>query len=527
MPSPSTYRSSAEDPSLGTRLDCWKEIAAYLGKVERTVKRWDVDRGLPIHRVPGGGRASVYAYTSELDEWLKSTTNKRSEAAPQTPQEDAPLEEPSGIMFDAADASRIPDSRGPELSLPRSVPRQNWLLMFCGLLLAGVLCIAIWSAGVRTTGLRLFHALPRVFANIHAKPEPGTSIAVSDSEKNQAHDLYLRGRFEWDQRTPDSLNRALDYFTQAIVHDPGYAQAYVGMADTYDLLREFSTMPDSEAYARAIAAARKAVELDDSLAEAHRALAFSEWWGAWDFVDGGKEFRRAIDLNPKDPIARKWYANALAVQGRFSEALEQNEKARELNPASYSIVADRGWMLFNSGKKDEGIALLKEVERSAPGFLSPHSYLMTINLELRHYPSYLKEGKKTAEVENDPVLKNIIESARAGYLRDGEHGLLNNLYARQEEYYRKGKLLGTTLAETCVRMGKKQEALRLLEEAYNRHESNVLSCVSQADLLPLSDEPRYKALVEKIDFSQRSQMAQPATFTAEDQLSFRAASDER
>ena len=213
-------------------------------------------------------------------------------------------------------------------------------------------------------------------------------------------------------------------------------------------------------------------------------------------------------------------------QGRFSEALEQNEKARELNPASYSIVADRGWMLFNSGKKDEGIALLKEVERSAPGFLSPHSYLMTINLELRHYPSYLKEGKKTAEVENDPVLKNIIESARAGYLRDGEHGLLNNLYARQEEST-KGKLLGTTLAETCVRMGKRQEALRLLEEAYNRHESNVHSCVSQADLLPLSDEPRYKALVEEIDFSQRSQMAQPATFTAEDQLSFLAASDER
>jgi len=95
---------------------------------------------------------------------------------------------------------------------------------------------------------------------------------------------------------------------------------------------------DSEAYARAIAAARKAVELDDSLAEAHRALAFAEWWGNWDFVDGDKEFRRAIELNPKDPVARKWYANVLLVQGRFLESLEESAKAQELDPSSPSIL---------------------------------------------------------------------------------------------------------------------------------------------------------------------------------------------
>jgi tetratricopeptide (TPR) repeat protein len=522
MPPSSPDRSNG---SLGTRLDGWKEIAAYLGKVERTVKRWEVDRGLPTHRVPGGGRASVYAYTSELDTWLKSTKLRESEAALETYQEvDSPGESPSAV-FGAADASRMANLHVPELSLSRSVRRRNWVLAFCGFLIACVFGIVIYAAGMRKTGQSLFRALPGVFAKIHPKSEPGNSITVSDSEKNQARDFYLRGRFEWDQRTPDSLNRALDYFTQAIVHDPGYAPAYVGMADTYDLLREYTTMPDSEAYARAIAAARKAVELDDSLAEAHRALAFSEWWGAWEFVDGEKEFRRAIDLNPRDPIARKWYANVLAVQGRFSEGLEENERARELDPTSYSILADRGWMLFNARKKDEGIALLKEVERSAPEFLSPHSYLMAVSLELKDYPSYLKEGKKTAEVESDPMLKDIIESARAGYMRDGEPGLLNNLYARQEEYYRAGKLSRTTLAETCILMGRKQEALRLLEEAYNRHESNVLSCVSQLDLLALSDEPRYKALVEKINFSRGPQMVQPSAFPAENRPSLRAASD--
>jgi hypothetical protein len=250
MASPSTYRSNAENASLGTRLDSWKEIAAYLGKVERTVKRWDVDRGLPIHRVPGGGRASVYAYTHELDEWVKLTKTQESEAALVATREDAARGQSSVTTFGAPDGSAMANSRVPQASAPRSVLRRNWLLASCGLLLAGVGGAAVYSAGIRATGQRLSQALQGLFANIHAESEPGTSIAVSDSEKRQARDLYLKGRYEWNQRTPDSLNRALDYFTQAILHDPGYAQAYVGMADTYDLLREYSTMPDSEAYAR-------------------------------------------------------------------------------------------------------------------------------------------------------------------------------------------------------------------------------------------------------------------------------------
>jgi hypothetical protein len=167
-------------------------------------------------------------------------------------------------------------------------------------------------------------------------------------------------------------------------------------------------------------------------------------------------------------------------------------------------------MLFNSGKRDEGIALLKEVERSAPEFLSPHNYLMILSLELKDYPSYLEEGKKTAEIENDAALKDVIASARAGYERDGERGLLNSLYAKQKEYYQAGKLWGTDLAETCILMGKKQEALQLLEEAYNRHESDVISCLSQPDLLTLRDEPRYQALVKKMNFPKEQQLAQRA-----------------
>ena len=529
MPSPSIYRSNAEDAKLGTRLDCWKDIATYLGKVERTVKRWEVARGLPIHRVPGGGRASVYAYTGELDEWLKSTKAREPEAALDAADEDFAEGESPGTAFDTADASAMANFPVQETSAPRSVLTRNSFLASCAFLLACVVVTAIYSAATRATGLRLSPALQHQSVQLQAEPQPLVSSAApdaaSDSEKSQARDLYLKGRYEWNQRTPDSLNRALDYFTQAIVHDPGDAQAYVGLADTYDVLREYSSMPDSEAYTRAIAAARKALELDDSLAGAHRALAFSEWWGKWDFAEGEKEFRRAIELDPKDPVAHKWYANVLAVQGRFAESLEQNDKARELDPTSHSILADRGLMLFNAGRKEEAITLLKDVERSAPEFLSPHNYLMIISLEVRDYPAYLEEGKKTAEAENDPVLKSIIASARAGYERDGERGLLSDLYARQKQYYQAGKLWGTVLAKTCILMGKKQEALQLLEEAYNRHESNALSCLEQPDLLTLRDEPKFQALVKKIDFPRGPQMAQGNALPAENQSSLRASSD--
>jgi hypothetical protein len=139
---------------------------------------------------------------------------------------------------------------------------------------------------------------------------------------------------------------------------------------------------------------------------------------------------------------------------------------------------------------------------------------MAMSLELRDYPSYIEEGQKTAEIESDPVLKDIIGAAKAGFKRDGERGLLNDLYARQKEYYKAGKLWGTKLAKTCILLGKKQEALQLLEESYNHHEWDVLSCKTQSDLATLRDEPRYKALLKKINFPEDPVRLSPSPLTS-------------
>lgn len=489
---------SSEKVDALPRLVGWKEIATYLGKTDRTVKRWGKHRGLPIHRVPGVAKTSVYAYPAELDWWLESASAAESDKE----ESFAPV----AVQVPAIESQTANPYSGTDHTAWHS--RWKWPVALGILMVAGValgLATHLGSGPQGTSGIRKLFLSGAVASN-SSKP-----LVVSDSEKKEAQNFYVRGRYEWNQRTPDSLNRALDNFTQAIVHDPGYAQAYVGLAETYDLLREYSTMPDNEAYSRGVAAARRAVELDDSLADAHRALAFAEMYGSWDFAGAEKEFRRAIELNPKDAEARRWYANAIGVSGRFTESLDQMDKALALDPTSHATLADKGMMLDEAGRTDEAVELLKEVERSAPEFRSPHDYLMRISLERRDYPAFLAEGEKTAESMNDPVLRDIVATARAGYARNGEHGLLHDLYLKQKEHYAAGRLAATTLAETCVLMGKREEAQDLLEEAYAHHEAEVLACLSHPNLLTLKNEPRYKELVRKINFPGVSFDGQPSS----------------
>ncbi len=504
-PSHPDLPETSDRADAAPRLVGWKDIASYLGKADRTVKRWGRERGLPVHRVPGTTKTSVYAYPEELDQWLQSANVAESD-------DESIASDTADVPVNAADAE---PSEGPAhvpVFTPAAAwtPKRKWATVLVAVV---VLAVAFDITARLTVGTSAASAAHTILARTGPSPESSTR-AVSDAEKSQANDFYLRGRYEWNQRTPASLNRALDLFTQAIVHNPGDARAYAGLADTYDLLREYATTKDDDAYSRAIAAAREAVALDDSLPEAHRALAFAEMYGAWDFVDADKQFRRAIALNPNDSQARLWYANALGELGRFSEALEQINKAQELDPSSHSTMADKGLLLYNSGQAGQGIGLLKEVERSAPGFRSAPFYLMRIDLDLGNYADFLAEGERAAHDANDPVLNDIITSARAGYAHGGGRGLLNALYAKQSEYHQAGKMHAPQLAATCVLLGRRQEALTILEEAYNQHDIEVLAMLSHPDLLTLRDEPRYKALVRKIDNLERSSPSPAQNLTA-------------
>lgn len=469
-------------------LASWKEIAVFLNRSERTVKRWERDRGLPVHRVPGGERGGVFAYSDELADWLKGKALE--------PEADGLA--PSGDQETAGSTETV--GRGGRLGNTRQVK----------LALIGM-AAALAGAGIYANFAHPFgNWIQRQLFAI-AGIGPASSVTpVSDAEKSVAHDLYLKGRFEWNQRTPDSLNRALDEFTQAIVHNPNDAHAYAGLADTYEMLFIYGARQDEDARDRAMAAARKAVELNGALSVAHRALGYAVW-RARNFGEAEKELNLAIQLDPKDPLAHLWLSNVLASQGKNDECLAEIAKAQELDPASASILAAKGDRLYLTGKKEEGIALLKDVVHSEPRLSIAHLYLAMAEFAERDYPAYLKESQTTADLRNDPWLKDVTAKLSAAYARDGELSLLNAEFAVQEScsppvYPR---VLGTRMQKVfeCLDKDRRPEAMQLLEEASANHDKDFenfrtgFTSGSPRGLherfSKLADDPRFQALMRQ------------------------------
>jgi tetratricopeptide (TPR) repeat protein len=436
---------------ISSRLDSWKEIALFFSKDVRTVKRWEKERALPVHRAPGKPGGSVYAFTDELTSWLNTSSSKLDEV----------VSEPAAIAR--------PVSSG----------------IFA--IVALVIIVAIGAA------LAWYYYSPMA-----SGPSRSTALASHGSSNPEAVDLYLKGRFEWSKRSPDSLNKAVDYFTQAIVRDPNYAQAYAGLADTYNLLREYTVMPSNEAYPRSIAAAKKAVELDDSLSEAHRALAFATFYWVWDFAAGEREFKRAIELDPKDAVAHHWYGTALGSMERYTEALDQLEQARRLDPSSVSIQADRALFLCYAGREGEGIPLLKQIETADPTFISPHRYLAFIALVRGDYPVYLAESRKAAELAHDQTLLEVVETAERGFAAGGGKPMLDSVRQILEKYYEQGLITGMRAAELCALSGRNQEAIPYLQEGITRHDPAILDIKCDPALRGLHNDPAFKDLVLRI-----------------------------
>src|SRR5277367_5481144 len=488
------------------RLDSWKEIAVFFGRDERTVNRWEKELGLPVHRLPGT-KGRVYAYTDELSAWQAAPRNARSVFPEQGPAL-GPDPETSGARLTVING-RHPLADGPSPAtappgnvLTPSIPRTDskkpgWLVT------AAVIVVAAFA-------LMLFHE-PNLGLNSAAderrdlatKPQGssrGIVQASSLAHNPEAEQLYLKGRYYWNKRTADDLSKAVDYFVQAIVRDPNYAPAYVGLADCYNLLREYTVMPASEAYPRAFAAARKAVELDDQSSAAHASLAFVLFYGRWDAANADVEFRRAIELDPNNAVAHHWYATYLMAVRRLPEALIEIERAQALDPSSASILADKGNILFHSGRRDEAIALLKQMEATEPAFRSPHLYLKVFYLAEADYANFLAEARKDALLLHDNSALAITKAAEEGFAAGGSQAMLENMLAVQKKYYAQGLVSPMAVAQTCALLGNKDEALQYLKAAYDRHDELLVSVGAYPALDSLRDEPAYHNLLARMNF---------------------------
>jgi TolB-like protein/DNA-binding winged helix-turn-helix (wHTH) protein/Tfp pilus assembly protein PilF len=321
----------------------------------------------------------------------------------------------------------------------------------------------------------------------------------SSPQSYEAYDLYLKGQYFWNKRTVEGFRRAIDYFQRAVDKDPNYARAYAGLADSYALIGGYSLAPQAEFIAKARAAALRALEIDDSLAEAHTALALIVQNYDWDWQTADKEFRRAIELNPNYATGHHWYAEHLTWMGRFDVALRESEQARQLDPLSLIIAADNAAFLYYSRQYDRAIEQFRAVRELDPGF--PRSGII-----LQVYAEKGMFAEAVAEVENGRKVYGDAPSIcwELAYLygRTGRQAEARQELAKLEQWNRRQPLDAVAFIIPYIGMGDKDQAFTWLEKAYAQHSNAITTLKVDPVYDPLRDDPRFQNLLRRIGLAQ-------------------------
>jgi len=312
----------------------------------------------------------------------------------------------------------------------------------------------------------------------------------------EAYESYLKARYFWNKRTADGLRVALAYFNQAIEEDPNYAQAYSGLADTYALLGDwqYAVMTPAEAYPKAKAAALKAVELDSSLGEAHNSLAFVLDGFDWDLDSGGKEFRRAIELNPGYATAHHWYAWHLALLGQYDEAIAEMKKAESLDPLSLIINTDLAELLVIAHSNDEAMRQSRKTIEMDPNFAMAHNQLAQAYLQDHKYQEAVLELQKAVQLSggSPTCTANLARAYALSGRRSEAVKLLSELKGRATPGYSHA----SEVAVIYVSLGDMDEAMNWLEKGYaERFNPGVLI---RPGFDPLRSDPRFQKLAHRV-----------------------------
>jgi TolB-like protein/DNA-binding winged helix-turn-helix (wHTH) protein/Tfp pilus assembly protein PilF len=331
---------------------------------------------------------------------------------------------------------------------------------------------------------------------INLTPQERAALKSLKAVNPEAYESYLKGRYFWNKRTSDGLKVALAYFKQAVEEDPKYTQAYSGLADTYALLGDwqYAVMTPKEAFPKAKAAAIKALELDNTLGEAHNSLAFVLDGFDWDLDAGGIEFRRAIELNPGYATAHHWYAWHLSLLGRYDEAIAEMRKAENLDPLSLIINADLAELLVLAHSYDESIRQSRKTIEMDPNFALAHNQLGQAYLQKHMYDQAIAELQRAVQLSGGSPT-SIANLARA-YVASGKRSeamkLLSNLKKRSNSNYSNA----AEIAMIYASLGDVDQAMNWLEKAYDeRFNPGVLL---RPGFDPLRSDTRFQNLVRRI-----------------------------
>jgi TolB-like protein/Tfp pilus assembly protein PilF len=322
-----------------------------------------------------------------------------------------------------------------------------------------------------------------------------SSIAKVPTANPEAYELYLKGRFFWNKRTGVDLRKAIEYFNQAIAKDPNYALAYVGLADSYLLLPNYGSTSSKEALPPARAATKKALELDDSLAEAHASLGLLATIEL-DLDRATSELARAVQLKPNYATAHHWFALSLMTLARFDPAIAEGKRAIERDPLSLIINADDSWLYICARRYDEAEAQARKTLEMDSRFFLAHYYL-GVTLQLKgHLAEAITEFQKAFEINNDPYSLAMLGQA---YARTGQKEEAQKILGRLNEEEKSRYAAPYAMALINLGLGNKEHAVDDLEHAYQTGETNYLFVIKVDPLLDdLRGNPRFDALVQKI-----------------------------
>jgi len=313
---------------------------------------------------------------------------------------------------------------------------------------------------------------------------------------DEAYRLYLKGRYHWEKWTADGWKRGLEYFRQAIEKDPAFALPYSGMADSYHYLGWYGIVPPGDAYSKVRAAATKALEIDETLAEAHASLGCARLWYDWDWGAAEKEFRRAIELNPNYANVHNFYSNFLLAMGRLEEALREAERCRQLGPLSPNAVQVVPWILYHSRRYEEAFAHLEQVFGLEPDFGPAHLQMSVLCVAKKMYGEALAHNKKAIE-----TLKEIPATL-------GPLGYIYAVSGRKDEALEVNEKLKRLSSQSYVSpfevalihmgLGEMDQAFDWLEKAYQER-SNWLVYLGVWPILDvLRDDARFQNLVRRV-----------------------------
>jgi TolB-like protein/Tfp pilus assembly protein PilF len=322
-------------------------------------------------------------------------------------------------------------------------------------------------------------------------------LAARPTENPQAHELYLKGRYFWNKRTTQNLQKAISFFQQAIDLDPNYALAYAGLGDAHSIVPIYAGTRPKDDVPKALAAARKAVEIDDSLAEAHTSLANALVMNL-PLATAEPEFRRAIELNPNYATAHQWFGECLFGEGRYPEALAELERAHELDPLSLIINASYGMALAGAGRTAEAIDQLHKAIDLEPNLIAAHSMLgQTFEAEGK-LSEAIAEYNKVRELAPTPASYAVLAFAHAKAGRTAEaRKILDELTNQSRDRY----VSAYALAVIHLALGEKEEGLRFLEKAFDDRDILLQgfygSIKTDKRLDSLRGNPRFERLVER------------------------------